>query len=239
MTTPSTGNLSHYTATAVAAYGALSTDDFLNKLVKGDSNFTDSQAQAFTGQFELIHQQPNTFLNGFSATVFKESGGTHVLAIRGTEMEGWQIFEDLLKEDIFTISVAGFAANQAVELYRYYRQLTTMPGQPVQYSTAEVLQLLWLKQSVLPVVTQASLLADLATDRGVTPASGAMSLPVLSPTEKIVVTGHSLGGHLALLFARLFPQNTAEVISLNAPGIFHHGILRLSMAGFSADPLIS
>lgn len=231
--------LSKYASTAASAYGDLYPGPLQQKLVDTGSQFTPSQSNSFLSTFNLVHQQPNAFLRGFSATVFKESGGTHVLAIRGTEMEGWQIFEDLLKEDIFTISVAGFAANQAVELYRYYRQLTTMPGQPVQYSTAEVLQLLWLKQSVLPVVTQASLLADLATDRGVTPASGAMSLPVLSPTEKIVVTGHSLGGHLALLFARLFPQNTAEVISLNAPGIFHHGILRLSMVGFSADPLIS
>lgn len=47
------------------------------------------------------------------------------------------------------------------------------------------------------------------------------------------MTGHSLGGHLAMLFSRFFPTNTGEVVTLNAPGFFPGSVL-LSAIGITS-----
>ncbi len=59
---------------------------------------------------------------------------------------------------------------------------------------------------------------QLNADIGFAPldGSGGSILPAGAP---LTVTGHSLGGHLALLFGRLFPGVTDHVYTYNAPGI--------------------
>jgi Lipase (class 3) len=191
---------------------------------------------------------PNVPLNGFSATVFldKKNGGKHVLALRGTEGNITdQILFDGALTDVFSIGGNGFANTQAVELYRYYRRLTTVGGQAVGYSDQETWQLFAMKNSVLvplsfaiPVLSAALRIdfelfkIELKAEKGVVASATGTSASVLSPTEKLDVTGHSLGGHLALLFARLFPANTDEVVTLNAPGLFPQGDLALTVLGF-------
>ena len=54
---------------------------------------------------------------------------------------------------------------------------------------------------------------------------------VLPPGAPLTVTGHSLGGHLALLFGRFFPEVTDHVYTYNAPGIGPHGELKLRSLG--------
>ncbi|MBR7060018.1 MAG: hypothetical protein IKI22_05395, partial [Neisseriaceae bacterium] len=43
-------------------------------------------------------------------------------------------------------------------------------------------------------------------------------LGIIDPNTKITVVGHSLGGHLASAFSRLFPDNTEHAYIFNAPG---------------------
>ena len=49
----------------------------------------------------------------------------------------------------------------------------------------------------------------------VTRANG---LGLIAPGEKITVTGHSLGGHLAAMASRLFPDLVSDAYTYNAPG---------------------
>ncbi|AMK74992.1 hypothetical protein A1342_01570 [Methylomonas methanica] len=46
----------------------------------------------------------------------------------------------------------------------------------------------------------------------------------LSPKAIVDVAGHSLGGHLAMAFARLFPNNVDQVVTANGAG-FHGAYL--------------
>jgi Ca2+-binding RTX toxin-like protein len=62
---------------------------------------------------------------------------------------------------------------------------------------------------------------------------GQSVIPVGAP---LVVTGHSLGGHLALLFGRVFPEVTEHVYTYNAPGISVVGDLGLRALGFPPNP---
>ena len=125
-----------------------------------------------------------------------------------------------------------------VSLYRYYKRLTTPTGQAVSYSDAEISLLQSIKTGVLvsPISgifnagRTAALRAQLSLDRGEQALAG--SLPsVLPPGAPLVVTGHSLGGHLALLFGRFFPLVTEHVYTYNAPGISPIGEFALRRLG--------
>jgi len=127
-------------STAQATYGTLSKIRLKNTLIdeKGAAKFTDKEADEFVSQYMLIDQQPNTG-SGFSAALFKDiKTNEYVLAIRGTE---GIINKDLLSADLADIGITGFANHQAVDLYRYWKMLTTPAGKPVTYSSTEATML--------------------------------------------------------------------------------------------------
>ncbi|MDP2199091.1 MAG: hypothetical protein Q8K01_10945 [Sulfurimicrobium sp.] len=125
---------------------------------------------------------------GFSATVFKKGTQTY-FSIRGTEITS---LLDLVADA--DLALSGAAARQIVDLYNYYRRLSAPKGQLVA-------QLEWTGNDYV-----------LTTSGG---AKGILDTPLSGP---ISVTGHSLGGHLAMAFGRLFPSDTAGILTYNAPG---------------------
>jgi Ca2+-binding RTX toxin-like protein len=75
----------------------------------------------------------------------------------------------------------------------------------------------------------------LGADLGIEPIAG-NGPSVIPAGAPIVVTGHSLGGHLALLFGRFFPEVTEHVYTYNAPGIGPQGELALRAMGIPPSP---
>ncbi len=195
----------------------------------GDIIFSENQQDWTVSSF----QSNDEF--GFAANVF-ENGEEKVLAIRGTE--GGGIFTeqqklDLLKADFLEIGGIGLAIRQAVSLFNYVQRLkadkTNANGSP----NNTVLQL------ELNSVTQSSILSSpvpdgvqSVTDTNVTLAPPFLQttyywfkvdhdgegLGILGETDQVTVTGDSLGGHLAAIALRLFPQLIDQAVTFSSPG---------------------
>lgn len=148
---------------------------------------------------------------GFAATLFEKSG-QKVLAIRGTEPEA-NGGQDLFQADLAGIGILGLAASQAVEMINYIRRLITPAGQPVErlelHSSNTIPDVPSVKAAGNVVGLSVYFYCTTTQDTG---------LGLIGPNEKITVTGHSLGGHLAALAARLFPSVVSEAYLYNAPG---------------------
>src|SRR6185436_14092224 len=114
-------------------------------------------------------------------------------------------------------------------------------GQRVNYSTSEINLLNSIRLGLplnLHYVSPAAPLwrSVLERDVGEAPLSGA-GLSVIPSGTPVTVAGHSLGGHLALLFGRLFPSVTEHVYTYNAPGISPIGAAGLWKLGIDQiDP---
>jgi len=94
--------------------------------------FSATQAAAFVDSWSLVSHQPDT-ASGFSATLFKQKGSAsdYVLAIRGTEFTREPIL-DLGRTDLGQIVLDGVAANQIIDLYDYWKELTAGAGATVR-----------------------------------------------------------------------------------------------------------
>lgn len=136
-------------STFLASYGTLDKSFLKDTLMdpQTGADFTSTQADAFIERYELKHQLPNQS-SGFSATVFWDKiEQKHVLAIRGTEINWQGIPSDLFSADLGGIGATGFANQQAADLYRYWKRLTTPAGQSVHYSMDELVKLYMLENA--------------------------------------------------------------------------------------------
>ncbi len=195
------------------------------------SAFCDTEATDLTARYEILHQYAdNPDSNGFSATLFRDKATGHlVLGFRGTEFDN-DPTRDLLYTDL-RIGIDGYASPQAIAEYRYIKQLMTPAGQSVQYTEQELTNLRAIYWDYKPALSPdpQTALAQLAewdalkarilADQGIDAGQGAA--PLISSPANLSLTGHSLGGHLAMLATRLFPElSSAEVVTVNAAGFF-------------------
>lgn len=247
---PSINILQGQALAAQAAYAPFDTQIPPLALVEpGFADFPESAARRFLGPtgsapgLTLLGHTPNS-PTGFSASLFRDKGtGSPILAIRGTD-------ELIDRAQDLKLGVVGFANDQLISLYRYYRQLTTPGGELVQYTPAEMTLLHRLNTAGLNLVSAPALsiprvmasfrsnsdLDSLLTqDKGIQVPGNSGS--VLQPGEQLTVTGHSLGGHLAVLFGRMFPDVTQAIYTFNAPGIASWGNRALDGLGLApSDP---
>ena len=186
--------------------------------------------------------------SGFAAHILQTEAGK-ILCVRGTEFNASlgnviasllpgvtleeQTRKDLLGAD-WDIAALGIAVEQAVSLANFVRRLQAPLG-------AEVAQCVVLRPELQRFFLAPDweawplLLLDrphlFAVSFSTTTATG---LGVLAPGEQLEIAGHSLGGHLAAIGLRLFPELFTQATVFNAAGVAPLGPLNMVDTVFDA-----
>lgn len=202
-----------------------------------DGRFMTTQAKRLVEGWTVVEHQANTS-SGYSSTLFrsKNDPSEYVFAIRGTE----QLFADG-GADIGDIVFDGIALDQVVDMYNEWQRLKTPAGATYRAAYLETLpvetqayQAARLGAGAEAYLAYLRSRTDLVTDdpiglvrkisfqdSGVLFANDAARKTgsgALPTDASVSVTGHSLGGHLAAAFTRLFPELNASAVTFNGAG---------------------
>lgn len=227
---------------AMAAYANLSvghTDDASNLTAlksteAGGASMTEDEAARFSARYTdvvAVYSNPDT---DFQAVVFKSADGQLTLACRGTAGAS-----DLF-EDATSVAPYGCAYEQIVSMYNWWQRATNTSDHQVAQYDVQVLSLLetpptdavYLNDVPDPLVLGTAFRRYLVPVDSV-PGEGTADeglMQALADDPVMDVTGHSLGGHLAMAFASLF--DVGSVVTFNAPG-FRSDLLSNNAAFFA------
>ncbi len=210
----------------------------VKKALQNDSlggKFSATQAQNFVNKWEIVSHQANTE-TGFSATLFRDRAtGEYYYSARGTEPFA-QGGVDLLNADLGDIVRDGLAINQIVDMYNDIQRITAGENTIYQAARLKILnyesgRLDEERETLGGVIGpyQQELMArdDIIIDSGTVYTIEmvnsdvlysysdvrAYGLGILLDPNAANVAGHSLGGHLAAAFTRLFPGSEATTIN--------------------------
>ena len=179
------------------------------------------QADAFASQYTVI-AQVNQTATSFSATVFRDGANNLTLAIRGTAE-----LSDLIGADS-QIAVYGAAYHQIVAMYNWWQVVSNPAGIEVaQFSVVEFAVdgngADGAPEGALRLYTSGNdnvgnFRTYLVSEPTAT-STGELADEIANDTDhNLEITGHSLGGHLALAFNTLFSGDAGQVTVFNAPG---------------------
>ena len=216
-----TGNLFQQAQLAEASYALLENHAFGNQIQlesilqdedNFSSNFSATQASEFVKHWRVAHHQPDDPVSGFSATLFEslDNPGEFALGIRGTAG-----LVDI-NADVGDIVLDGLAVKQIIDLYNYWQRLRT----------PDTLQVRLARLIDAPAGLPENQVIDVVEGGGPRRYTVAFEQPgetglgaLPAGLSSINVTGHSLGGHLAMAFTRLFPDVNPTAYVVNAAGL--------------------
>jgi Ca2+-binding RTX toxin-like protein len=225
--------------------GNLLTNSIDVKAALEAEGMSSAQATAFLATWQVIDHIPDT-TNGFSATLFKNNQtGAYSLAIRGSTPDQWGID---FKIDAALIAANGIAVAQVIDLYNYWQSLNTPLGQTYQAAylkpaLPEMAQLnvLWVAAQIpgnsTGVANYQNYKTQLAQQGFVVQGTNVQAVDFFNSHQVLAgtplatgkgalsvcpaglnVAGHSLGGHLAMAFTRLFPSLAIDALAVNGLG---------------------
>ncbi len=233
--------------------GLFKDKDDLEKALKGNgSEFSQTQAEEFLKHWRVADQyatdrtdKDNLLTNkgsGFSATLFEslDRPGEYTFAIRGS------IGANDFKADLDLIANSGIAAVQIVDMVNYWQSLITPEGQTYRAAKLTVSAAETAARQALALNPAAQKVYELTLFfKGAIIVEGMVcylefcdsdALPeeskelrfgrglIKETPAHLNVAGHSLGGHLAMAFNRLFPQMNVDTLAVNGLGFkFNHG----------------
>jgi RTX calcium-binding nonapeptide repeat (4 copies) len=154
---------------------------------------------------------------GFAATLFKNTEGKYVLAVRGTESGLQQTAIDLFKSDLKEIGFFGLALSQTVSMVNFVLRLQA----PENASNVMQFDLRTSTSNGAPTIGPSVIGAPMGQPGAwfwLEPRTNGQGLGAIPAGTTIDVTGHSLGGHLAGLATRLFPGLVNDAVIFNSPG---------------------
>ena len=197
-----------------------------------DVGVSPTQVEEFASRYPTIVTQFNDSADeggmgtGFSATVFKAQSGQLTLAIRGTDRLTGSGSDLSTDADIF---LAGAGYDQIVAMVNWWSRATAPAGELVrQFRLVEVpLHAVSADAIVLRADDDSAYVLDVAA---AAPATGEVGAGVT-----VDVTGHSLGGHLAMAFSTIFAQQTGQVTVFNAPGFKDNATIQAFFAKLGGE----
>jgi len=222
----STSKFSLKTLLAEASYGRFASElpnrtEIESALLAED--LSSSQIADLNAKYAILSHRQNTD-RGFSATLFQEKGSVGntglTLAIRGTEPGFLGLGVDVVSADLGGIVLEGAALYQIVDLYNYWQQLTapaTAIGRLARLVETDDPTASGIFTQPMPVGIGAAARVVYRRIEFFDQANAGLGI-VTGPISNITVTGHSLGGHLATAFQRLFPAVVGEVFTVNGAG---------------------
>jgi hypothetical protein len=177
-----------------------------------------TQAEEFARRLPIVVAQYNDTSSSFSATVFAAADGQLHLAIRGTK----EPLGDIAPTDA-NIGLYGVGFDQVVAMVNWWRRATA--GQATQVaqvrmeaypptlepSTTNAVYI-YTDTTSSPVPMRVYVVPDVTV-----PGTGEL-VNASAADPRVNVSGHSLGGHLAMAFEALFSSQTEQVFAFNAPG---------------------
>ncbi|MEZ5614547.1 MAG: hypothetical protein R3E35_04965 [Rhodocyclaceae bacterium] len=204
---------------ALASYSNLISGSLVSQqteLRQDGKGLSTAQAANFASRYTVVTQFNDTEAEGgldtsFSATVFKDSAGNLTLAIRGTLEAG-----DFVPTDA-TIGTSGVGYDQVVAMWNWWQRASNPADAPVtQYrlvaTPADLSHATWLSHAG---AGNTGLWLEWYTGTANGSLQGALAADA---DRKLDLTGHSLGGHLAMAFGSIFPSAAGQVTVFNAPG---------------------
>ncbi|MDT3735113.1 MAG: hypothetical protein ROZ00_02695 [Denitratisoma sp.] len=210
---------------ALAAYATFAsnsvTADPTNLAALRNAGLSAKQSEEFAKKYPAVVAQFNDTPDegglgtSFSATVFRDSANNLTLALRGTaELTGSP--NDIWPTDA-TIATSGVGYDQIVAMWNWWQRASNVAGASVtQYrlvtTPADISHATWIAHAG---AGNTGLWLEWYTGT----ANGTLrNALALDSDQRLDLTGHSLGGHLAMAFGSLFPGVTNRITVFNAPG---------------------
>lgn len=226
----------------------VTSDELITALTTGDGKFSATQATAFAKDWSVISQQPNTASGFSATLFKNNHTGQYSLAIRGSlqavdfladttlissdgiavrqTIDLYNYWQSLTHsgaygvarqstqsvESAFLASIYAGSPVLTTELINLYTGIDI----PTAYDAARAFFVAAGYVVEGPVVYKVE--ADISTNLYTEPTDPRCLGTVVSGLSSVSVDGHSLGGHLAMAFSRLFPNATNDVTAVNGLG---------------------
>lgn len=216
-------DLLKYASISMASYSNLLKED--STLIRDNNieklkvdGFTDSQYSLQSGYIGDIKATHTDEQSGFTAHAFVDSSNNITIGFRGTDE-----FIDNGQNSVLTLEGAAF--RHIIQAVNWWNEVSNADGDLVDsFNITEQGVESAPPQNSLKIATDNILGMSYYVVKSEATANGDLVAEISASGGNVSVTGHSLGGHIAMAFAGVFSGEVEEVVTFNSPGFKDNSI---------------